>query len=373
MKVYFGAAVTLDRKLLPVYQQIVKALKAEGHTVLSEHVVDPLLVPGAGIKPKQLFLRETKLIERANVMVAEVTAPSWGTAFLIEHALSQNIPVVALSYKASEIPLPLMIQGHPELYLEHYDETNVVTVLRKAMTHLEQMRQIKGKLIVIDGADGSGKATQTQLLLNYLEKKGKKRRYIDFPRYYTSFHGKVVGRYLAGEFGANKNANPYLVSLAYALDRLTARDEMVEWLRAGNIVVANRYTTSNFAFQGARLEGKAREEYIQWQYSMEYKEHKLPKENLVIFLYVPIEISQKLLVKKQGQAVRRYVKGQAKDIHEADVTYQAKVLQLYLDLAKRYKHWEIVSCVDKKGKLLDKEAIHKKVVAILKRRRILAG
>ena len=235
MNVYFGASVSLDRTMLPLYQRIVSVLKELGHKVLSEHVVDPLLIPGANLSPKRLFQRETALIDKAEVMVAEVTAPSWGTAFLIEHALAVGKPVLALYFKDHEKPLPMMIKGHPELYVQHYDESNIEVVVKKSLDHFSEEMKRKGKLVVIDGADGSGKATQTQMLLDYLGRVNKKYKYIDFPRYYTSFHGKVVGRYLAGEFGDNKGANPYMVSLAFALDRLTAREEIVEWLKEANL------------------------------------------------------------------------------------------------------------------------------------------
>jgi dTMP kinase len=95
---------------------------------------------------------------------------------------------------------------------------------------LEKQKRVKGKLIVIDGTDGSGKATQSQLLIEYLKAQGFKTKFIDFPRYYTSFHGGMVGRFLRGEFGRINEVNPYLASLTYALDRLTAKDELEDWL-----------------------------------------------------------------------------------------------------------------------------------------------
>lgn len=364
MKVYFGASVSLDRSLLPNYQEIVANLKKLGHDVLSEYVVDPSIKPGVGLSSRDLFARETATIEKADVVVAEVTAPSWGTAFLIEHALSIGKPVLALYYKDSEMPLPMMIEGHPELYVAHYSRGNVRTILKKNLEYFASMNNRKGKLIVIDGTDGSGKGTQTDLLLKYLDEKKKKNKYIDFPRYYTSFHGKMVGRYLKGEFGGLNSASPYLTSLFYAMDRLTARDEIIDWLEEGNTVVANRYTTSSMAFQTARIDKSKREEFLKWLYEMEYKEHKLPKEDVVIFLYVPVEISQKLIEKKDG---RGYMKGKKKDINEADASYQKEVLKLYLELAKKYNHWEVIKCVDSRGKLLPIAKVHGKIVAALKR------
>ncbi len=368
MKVYFGASFQLDRSMLPVYQEIAKDLKKLGHVLLNEHMVNPNTELGDGLSAQTLFKRETLLIDKADVMLADVTMPSWGTAFLMEHALSKGKPVLALYSKDSEMPLPLMIEGHPELYVAHYTKNNIWTVLKKNLQYFEDMHHRKGKLVVIDGTDGSGKGTQTQLLLDYLEKQGKPNKYIDFPRYYTSFHGKMVGRYLAGEFGKKESASPYLSSLFYAMDRLTARDEIVDWLEEGNIVVANRYTTSSMAFQTARVEKEKQEEFLKWLYDMEYKEHKLPKEDLVIFLYVPVEISQKLIEQKNK---REYMGGKKKDIHESDVVYQKEVLKLYLELAKKYPHWEVIQCVDSRGRLLSVEKVHEKILKVLKKYKIV--
>ncbi len=368
MKVYFGASFSLDRSMLPVYDEVVKNIKKLGHEVISEHVTNPLTPVGDGLSPKELFDRESKLIASADCMVADVTLPSWGTAFLMEHALSQGKQVLALFYKEAATPLPFMIAGHPDLYVAHYSKGNIRTVLKKNMDYFVSMAKRKGKLVVIDGTDGSGKGTQTELLLKYLDSNNIRNKYIDFPRYYTSFHGQMVGRYLSGEFGSLESSSPYLTSLFYAMDRLTARDEIVDWLEEGNTVVANRYTTSSMAFQTARVDKEKREEFIKWLYDMEYKEHKLPKEDLVLFLYVPVEISQKLIDQK---ASRDYVAGKKKDINEANVAYQKEVLSLYLELAKKNKHWEVIKCVDSKGKLLSIEKVHDKVIEALKKHEIV--
>lgn len=368
MKVYFGASFQYDRSLLPVYQEVVDNLEKLGNVVVNPHVVNPDTPVGDGLSAQGLFKRETVLIDQADFMVAEVTKPSWGTAFLIEYALNHDKPVLALYYKDAAMPLPIMIEGHPELYIAHYTKGNIKTVLKKNIEYFVSMSERKGKLVVIDGTDGSGKGTQTELLLKYLDEQNIKNKYIDFPRYYTSFHGQMVGRYLSGEFGSLESSSPYLTSLFYAMDRLTARDEIVDWLEEGNTVVANRYTTSSMAFQTARIEKDKREEFLKWLYEMEYKEHKLPKEDLVIFLYVPVEISQKLIEQK---AKREYTKGQKKDINEANVAYQKEVLSLYLELSKKYPHWEVIKCVDSAGKLLSIEKVQGKILAVIKKHGIV--
>ena len=303
----------------------------------------------------------------ADLVIAEVTGPSWGTAFLMEHALESGKPVLALFYKEVDHPLPMMIKGHPELYVEHYDEDNIHSILKKNLEHFKQMKRKKGKLIVIDGADGSGKATQTKKLLKYLKKNKLKNKYITFPRYYTSFHGKHVGRFLTGEFGGNSEVSPYLSSLAFALDRLHARDEIVDWLSCGNVVVADRYVSASLAHQGSKMPPKKRKHFLNWLYDMEYKEHKLPKEDLVIYLYVPVKKAQELIGKK---GKRGYIKG--KDIQEGDIKHQKRSIEMYRDFCKKHKHWIEVKCVER-GKLLSVDEIHEKILGVLKKKKIIAG
>lgn len=362
MKIYFGASISLDRSMLPVYRKIVTRLKKLGHEVISEYVVDPKLIVGVGLSPEKLFERETTRIEQADAMIAEVSAPSWGTAFLMEHALEHGKPVLALYYKDAQQPLPMMIEGHPELYVQHYDEDSIKVVLEKSLEHFAEMGKRKGKLIVVDGGDGSGKTTQTEMLIKYLEAEKIAHNLISFPRYKTSFHGQHVGRFLNGEFGKNDAVSPYLSSLAFALDRLTAKGQINEWLRMGRVVVAARYVSASMAHQGSKLTGKAQKDFLDWVYNMEYKEHKLPKEDLVIYLYVPVETAQKLLSNNKRNV----------DMADTDIEHQRRSIAMYEELSKKYKHWVMVKCVDEKGNLLSKNTIHQKILQILQERGIIA-
>jgi len=365
MKIYLGAAVTSSKRYLPRLEKIKKELVKMKHKVMGGALKDRAKVESKA-DAKDLYKREIKLIDKADLMIAEVTMPSWGTAFLMEYALDIGKPVLVLFYKDNGGSLPIMIKGHPELYVEHYDEDNLHAVLKKNLSHFKQMKRKKGKLIVIDGADGSGKATQTKKLLKYLKKKRVKNKYISFPRYYTSFHGKHTGRFLTGEFGGNDEVSPYLSSLAFALDRLTAKDEMMEWLQEGNMVIADRYVSANMAHQGSKMPIRKQKAFINWLYTMEYKEHKLPKEDMVIFLYVPVVTAQKLISKKKK---RKYTKG--KDKAEEDVSHQQKSVEMYRKLCKKYKHWEMINCVDSKGKLLSIEKIHQKILDLLRKKKII--
>ncbi|MBI4033079.1 MAG: dTMP kinase [Candidatus Blackburnbacteria bacterium] len=211
----------------------------------------------------------------------------------------------------------------------------------------------KGKLIVFEGIDGSGKATQGKLLLASLRKKGRKAEYIEFPRYHDSFHGKVVGRYLTGEFGRPEEINPYLVSLAYALDRLTAKDKLKRFLAQGKTVISNRYIPSNMVYQGARLGRSQRRAFLEWLSEMEYKVHGLPKEDLVIFLHLSPEIGQKL-VDKRGE----------RDLYETNLAYLKEVEKMYLALG-RGKNWARIECLSKMGNLRTKDEIHRDIARVV--------
>ena len=223
------------------------------------------------------------------------------------------------------------------------------------------MKTKEGKLIVIEGSDGSGKTTQTTLLKSYLEQKDYPVETIDFPRYWDSFHGKTIARYLKGEFGGVDSVNPYLISLAYSLDRATAKREMNSWLREGKIVLANRYATSNMAHQAAKLPENKREHFLKWLMELEYKVNKIPKEGLVIYLHVPTA-NARVLIQKRGRK---------DDIHEKNFEYLTETATMYEKLSRRFKHWVKINCVDKNGILRSKGDIHKEVVANLKKKHII--
>lgn len=227
---------------------------------------------------------------------------------------------------------------------------------------------MRGKLIVIDGNDGSGKATQVGLLLKYLKKRNRKTAFIDFPRYYTSFHGRIVARYLTGEFGGVNEVNPYLASLTYALDRLSAKPDMDKWIREGKIVVANRYVSSNMAYQSAKLPSGKRAAFLRWLSHMEYGIHKLPKENVVIYLHVPVDVGQELISRKKA---RKYLRGKTRDIHEDLVSYQQAAEQMYLKLCRANPHWIKIECMGRDGKLRALADIHEQIVELLKERKVI--
>lgn len=180
---------------------------------------------------------------------------------------------------------------------------------------------MKGKIIVVEGTDASGKHTQSKLLAEKLEKEGKEVAFFSFPRYET-FFGKLVTKYLQGEFGSLKEVKPELASLLYSLDRYDALSKIEELLKQGKIIVCDRYTASNVAHQAAKFQGSDREKFIEWVESIE---SRLPMPDLTIFLDLPVEISAKLMHSRKRE----------KDIHELDLDYLEATRQVYSELSKK--------------------------------------
>jgi len=225
------------------------------------------------------------------------------------------------------------------------------------------MEIMKGKFIVIDGSDGSGKATQTKILIDTLKKQKYRIKTIEFPQYGKK-SAAMVEQYLTGKYGTANDVGPYVASVFYAVDRYAASFKIRDWLKKGNIVVSNRYVSSNKGHQLTKITGgKNQEKYLKWLDEFEYKTLGVPKEDLVIILYVPAKIAQKL-VDKKGH--RDYIGGSKRDIHEADLSHLKKAEAVYKKLTKKYTNWKLVDCTNK-GKLLSKQEIQKKVWKIVKK------
>lgn len=372
LKVYFTASTSANGEFSNQYKKIISMIKRLGCLLTSgEQIVQKnLLERDRELDYKTIFEREKSNIDRSDLIVAEVTKPSTGVGGEIVYALTKNKPVLALVYKENEDKLSPMVAGNPSenLFLEHYEIDNIHLVLKDYITHISIVKGRKGKLIVVDGGDGSGKTTQAKLLIDYLRNKHFPVKYADFPRYYSSFHGRTVGKFLRGEFGTLDQVSPYLASLAYALDRASMKVEMEEFLNKGGFIIANRYATSNMAHQGAKFNDvKKRAEYLKWVYELEYKAHKIPKEDLVIYLFVPWQIGLKLT---DGKGKRNYLAGRDNDIAEADIQHRIASEKMYQELASKNKHWVTINCVSS-DKLLPPSEIHQMVISTLKTKRLL--
>ncbi len=224
----------------------------------------------------------------------------------------------------------------------------------------------KGKLIVIDGIDGSGKATQTELLIRHLKKDGYRVKVVDFPEYYSNFFGKFIGHCLSERYYDFIKVHPKIASVLYAADRWESKDKIEKWLSAGNIVLANRYATTNEIHQGGKIANvKKRESFVKWLAEMEYKVFKIPRPNVVFYLSLPVDVVLKLIRVRNKNSKRGYL-GNKQDLAEKDVQYLENSRKSALWLAKTQKNWTKIDCV-KSDMLRTREDIHLEIYTKVKR------
>lgn len=230
---------------------------------------------------------------------------------------------------------------------------------------------MKGKLIVIDGIDGSGKATQTKLLEKRLKKEGYKVKTIDFPRYYDNFFGKLIGECLAGDHGDFVSLDAHLASTLYAGDRFESSKVIRAWMDKGYVVITDRYVSSNQIHQGGKIADlKKRKEFLTWLDTMEFKIFGIPKPNLVIYLDVPFEVSAMWLKNKVSQDKKKYLNGK-KDMVEESLKYLKESRASALSLAKSNKNWTRIECCEGTVCMPPEsvaEEVFKKVSKVLKKK-----
>jgi dTMP kinase len=225
----------------------------------------------------------------------------------------------------------------------------------------------KGKLIVVDGIDGSGKATQVKILKQRLIKEGYMVKSIDFPRYDTNFFGSLIGEFLTGKYGDFVKMNSRAVSVLYAADRFESSAQIKKWLEDGNVVIADRYATANQIHQGGKISDlNERKEFMKWLYKMEFGIFKISKPDLVIYLDVPYEVSKERLLEKTAKDKKKYLKG-GKDIVEENLKYLKNSRQSALLLAQENKNWIKIECC--KGKVcMNPELVGDEVYKVVKKK-----
>lgn len=195
-----------------------------------------------------------------------------------------------------------------------------------------------GKLIVIEGLDGCGKSTQLELLPQNLLKNGIESKSVSFPDY-DSNSSALVKMYLGGEFGKKPgDVNAYAASLFYAVDRFASyKTNWGDYYNQNGVIVSGRYTTSNAVHQTSKMDESEWQGFLDWLYDLEYNKVGIPKPDKVIFLDMPIEVSQKLLSGRYNGDEGK------KDIHESDTVYLDKCRKAAMFTAK-YSGWTIIPC-----------------------------
>jgi dTMP kinase len=215
----------------------------------------------------------------------------------------------------------------------------------------------RGKLIVIEGIDGAGKGTQTDLLARAFEQRGIPFVKFGFPRYESSF-GRLIARFLNGEFGPLPAVDPHFSALLYAGDRFEAKPDLEAALNSGRTVVTDRYIASNLAHQAARVPAESRAEFISWLRQLEYGTYGLPVEDLVIYLRVPADEGHRLVGLK---SVRSYT-AKSRDLQESDVLHLKEAALVYDELAQA-PNWVAIGCFDaRSGEHRSPEEIHRDVL-----------
>lgn len=225
----------------------------------------------------------------------------------------------------------------------------------------------KGKFIVIDGTDGSGKATQVAILKERLEKEGYKVKVADFPEYENNFFGKFIGHCLTEQYYNFIGTHPKIASVLYAADRWESKEKIEDWLKKGFVVISNRYVSANQIHQGGKIANpKKREAFIKWLDEMEYKVFKIPRPNLTIYLSLPIDIVLQLIAKRESSQMKRKYLRKHKDVHENDVNFLINSRKSAMWLSKFLPNFTKIECA-KKNAILNREEIHEMVYREVKK------
>ena len=216
--------------------------------------------------------------------------------------------------------------------------------------------RMRGKLIVIDGSDGVGKATQTKMLVTRLHKEGVRVETLDFPQYKQNFFGRFLKQCLMGEFGDFIAVDPHVASVVYAADRFESKTKIEQWLAQGKVIILDRYVSANQLHQGGKIKNaKARKEFLSWLDKMEHGVFGLPRPDGIIYLNLPTRLSLKLIGKRNK-----------KDLAERNVRYLTNARLSALKLIKTSAKWRKIECASGKG-ILSRELIHEQVYEAFKK------
>ena len=208
------------------------------------------------------------------------------------------------------------------------------------------------KLFVIEGVDGAGKSTQIKLLQKFFSVKGYSFEYLHFPRTEAPYFGELISRFLRGEFGTLDEVDPYIVAMLYAGDRKDASPLISNWLHEGKVVLLDRYTYSNIAYQCAKLkEITSQDKLMKWILALEFNHFSVPRPDINIFLDVPFAFTEKKLSNARAGEDRIYLNG-TNDIHEESLLFQKKVRDIYLRVALTDDRLSVVNCSDRNGGML---------------------
>ena len=355
---FIGSVSQNDTRYLPIRKAIVQTMQEYG-TVLDEHVVreDVILFEN---EQKQngvnIYARDTAWLDQAVAGVAEISTATTGGGGEIERMADQGKPLLVLHHKDTRGSW--FVNDMPAVYpnVSHKTYFTLEEAVACTRTFLEGLpKPYPGKLIVIDGTDGSGKTTLTKMLVDRLQHEGHRVKTESFPTYGRP-SCKGVTAYLNGEFGAPDYVGPFYGSMFYAFNRSKETGPMREDLKNGVHYVLNRYLSANCGHQGGKIaDDREREAYLNWIFDLELNRFKIPQPDLTIFLHAPPAIGQQFLAGKTAEERAYLTDGKTRDIHESDIVHLQNAEKSYLFVAARYPSWRAVHCV--RPELRDKPEI----------------
>ena len=227
------------------------------------------------------------------------------------------------------------------------------------------------KFFVIEGVDGAGKSTQIKLLNDFFSKKGYNCEYLHFPRTETPYFGELISRFLRGEFGSLNDVDPYLVAMLYAGDRKDSSKLISGWLKEGRIVLLDRYTYSNIAYQCAKLKKPSDQvKLMKWILALEFSHFAIPRPDLNVFLDVPFAFAENNLAKARTGNDREYLNG-SRDIHEENTAFQKNVRDIYLRVSETDNTLAVIDCSNRKGEMLGPSDIFDLIIKVFKERKLI--
>lgn len=225
------------------------------------------------------------------------------------------------------------------------------------------MSKVKqGKIINIEGIDGSGKSTQKDMLVEYLKSLDYETASIHYPRHGMPVCGNMVDEYLCGVYGQAQTIHPKLAATLYAIDRFESKPQLIKWLKQDKIIVLDRYVASNLGHQMAKIINYSTislDKFINWLYELEYTVFKLPKPDAIIYLKIPAEVAY----------VNVVTRGET-DGHET-LDFLKQCTRSYNYIAKKSSDWIVINCVNENGKMLPAQMIHECIVQKIKEKNIL--
>jgi dTMP kinase len=219
--------------------------------------------------------------------------------------------------------------------------------------------------IAIEGLDGSGKSTQIELLIKYLNDNDIQTKFIHFPRVHEGVFGDLISKFLRGEFGDVSTVHPQLVALLFAEDRNEFSTTINDWLSNNYFVLVDRYVLSNIAFQCAKLTGETERKYLRdWINDLEFNYYKIPKPDFSIYLDVPFEFVTKALEERRLKKDRAYLNDKD-DIHENDYSLQKAVKREYETLCMLDDTIHKIDCADSTNQMRSIQSIHQEIIEMI--------